>query len=197
MSSPAGFRHRAMPHSFFVSALALAVMTGGCTNQPRGVPASEGIANFGQVSGSLYRGAQPDERGLENLQRLGVATIINLRMPDDVWPEEAASARRHGMVYLNFPLHGFSAPTDAEVSQVLSLIESSPAPVFIHCEHGADRTGTMVACYRMRHDGWTPERALAEARSYGLSGWEFGMKRTVRDFPTKSANPQQARGAEH
>ena len=196
MTFPIGFRGLSMRPVFFVSALAMAIMSGGCTNQPRGVPASEGIGNFGQVYATLYRGAQPDERGIGNLQRLGVATIINLRMPDDVWPEEAASARRHGLVYLNAPLHGFSAPTDAEISQVLSLLESSPSPVFIHCEHGADRTGTVVACYRMRHDGWTPERALTEARQYGLSEWEFGMKRYVRDFLTKSVHTPQARGAE-
>lgn len=170
-----------------LSAMALAFMDGGCAGGRRGVPASQGIANFGRVNGTLFRGAQPDERGLENLQRLGVATIINLRMAADAWHGEADAAHRHGLVYVNVPLQGLGAPTDAQVTRVLSLLESSRPPVFVHCEHGADRTGTIVACYRMRHDGWTPDQAMAEAERFGMSGWQFGMRSYVRDYGAKPA----------
>jgi protein tyrosine/serine phosphatase len=173
--------------SLTVSALVLAFMAGGCASGPRGVPAAEGIANFGRVSRTLMRGAQPDERGIENLKRLGVATIINLRMSDDVWAGEEAAAHRNGIGYVNVPLRGMSAPTDAEVAQVLALLASSPPPVFVHCQHGADRTGTIVACYRIGHDGWTVEQALAEAHRFGMSEWQFGMKRYISNYPPKLA----------
>ena len=65
---------------------------------------------------------------------------------------------------------------------VLALIDASPGPVFIHCQHGCDRTGTIVACYRMKHDQWTFEKAIAEANHYGLSMFERGMKRFIQDF---------------
>lgn len=167
--------------------LFVVLLTLGCMGPHRGVPATGSLTNFGRVNASFYRGAQPDATGLVQLQQLGVATVINLRMPDDVRPDEAVGVRSRGMVYRLVPLHGFSAPTDAEVEQLLALIDSSPAPVFIHCEYGADRTGTIVACYRIRHDGWTPARALAEAKQYGLSDWEFGMKRFVANFPSEPA----------
>ena len=77
-----------------VGALMAALMVNGGVGGPRGGPSTEGLANFGRVDGTLMRGTQPDERGIENLKRLGVATIINLRMADDVWPGEAAAARR-------------------------------------------------------------------------------------------------------
>ena len=161
--------------------LAVVLLAGGCLGGQRGVPASEGLANFARVSETLWRGAQPDEHGLETLKKLGATTIINLRMADDVVPGEEAAARRLGLGYVNVPLPGWSAPDAVAVARV--LLASSPPPVFLHCEHGADRTGTIIACYRIRHDGWTTERALAEARVYGLSGWQFGMKRFVRSFP--------------
>ena len=78
---------------------------------------------------------------------------------------------------------------------MLALIESSPQPVFLHCEHGADRTGTIVACYRMQHDGWTTDRAVAEARQYGMSVLQFGMKHYLRDYrpgPAAPARPAPA-----
>lgn len=162
--------------------MALMFVAGGCVGGQRGVPASEGIANFGRVSPVLWRGAQPDEPGIEHLAKLGVVMIINLRQADDVVPGEAATARRLGLDYENVPLPGLGAPDEADVARVLALIANAPGPVFLHCEHGADRTGTIVACYRIRHDGWAVDRALAEAKRYGLSDWEFGMKRFVRHF---------------
>ena len=151
----------------------------GCASGGRGVPASEGIANFGRVSPLLWRGAQPDEPGIVNLHRLGVRTIINLRMPGDTWREEEATARAHGLAYYSVPLRGLSAPEDHQVAQVLALIASSPPPVFVHCEHGADRTGTIIAIYRMLHDGWTAAQAFAEAKQYGFSMWQLGMRHYI------------------
>ena len=153
----------------------------------RGVPASEGIVNFGKVGDALYRGAQPDDSGLESLKRLGVKTIINLRMQDDCWKDESAKALAHGILYTNVPFRGMGRPTDDQIKAVLELIDSSPGPVFIHCQHGCDRTGTIVACYRMKHDQWTVEKAMAEANRYGLSIFERGMKRFIQDFSKLAA----------
>ncbi|MBI3887060.1 MAG: tyrosine-protein phosphatase [Opitutae bacterium] len=165
--------------------VALAIGGAGCVLMARGVPGSEGLPNFGRVDRTLWRGAQPDAHGLETLHRLGVATIINLRMADDVVPGEEATARRLGIGYVNVPLHGFSGPSDAEVDRVLALIASSPPPVFVHCRHGADRTGVIVACYRMRHDGWPTAQAMAEAEHYGISALQVGMKRYLRTFAAR------------
>src|SRR5689334_10162882 len=88
---------------------------GATLSGARGVPASEGILNFGKVSETLYRGAQPDEAGLESLHRLGVKTIINLRMADDCWKEESAKAEAHGILYTNVPFRGMGRPTDEQV----------------------------------------------------------------------------------
>ena len=156
----------------------------------RGLPAQEGILNFGKISEHLYRGAQPDADGLKNLKRLGVKLIVNLRMPGDGWKEEAAEATANGILYTNFPMSGTTAPSDEQVKQILALFEKFSDPIFVHCQHGCDRTGMIVACYRIQHDHWTSELALQEARHYGISSMEFLMKRYVNLF-ARSVKPDQ------
>jgi protein tyrosine/serine phosphatase len=160
----------------------LALAFFGCAAAARDAPDAGRILNFGQVNDTLFRGAQPNKDGVAGLQRLGVRTIINLRLQDDTWSGEEAVARKLGLGYVSVPLHGLSAPTDSDVARILALIESLPPPVFVHCEHGADRTGTIIACYRMQHDGWKGERAFAEAKSYGFSIFQFGMRHYLRTF---------------
>ena len=153
----------------------------------RGLPPSEGIGNFGKISDSLYRGAQPDATGIRTLARLGIKSIINLRTTDAAWKAEAAEARANGITYTNVPLKGLGRPASAQVATLLDLIRTLPAPVFVHCKHGCDRTGTIIACYRIRHGGWPNQAALEEARKYGLSKLERGMIEYIRDFGKASA----------
>lgn len=153
-----------------------------CAAGERGLPPREGIGNFGKVNDRLYRGAQPDAAGVTNLARLGIKSIINLRMANDVWKAEETVARASGITYTNVPLKGVGRPTPAQVATLMALIENLPAPVFIHCEHGCDRTGTIIACYRIRSDRWSNEAALAEARKHGLSRLERGMINCVREY---------------
>ena len=162
--------------------LALLFCIAGCATGPRGFPPTEGIANLDRVNDGLYRGAQPNDLGLKSLSRLGIKTIVNLRMTNDVWVAEAAEASTNGITYTHVPMRGFGRPTDEQVTKVLSIIETSSSPVFIHCQHGCDRTGTIIACYRIKHDGWTSQQALSEASLYGMSNWEIGMKNYVREF---------------
>src|ERR1700758_4864973 len=80
----------------------------------RGVPASEGITNFGKVSDVLYRGAQPDDAAIEHLKALGIKTIISLRTTAENSGNEQARALACGLVYTNVPLQGMGRPTDEQ-----------------------------------------------------------------------------------
>jgi protein tyrosine/serine phosphatase len=172
-------------NSAAMSALILLVWLSFCSVSfagHRGLPAQEGVLNFGRIGQDVYRGAQPDTAAVANLQRLGVKSIIDLRKPSQVRKAEADEAHASGITYTNVPLAGMSRPTDAQVQTVLDLIESLPKPIFIHCQHGCDRTGTIIACYRMKRHGWTHENAWQEAVHYGISWLERGMKAYVKDF---------------
>jgi protein tyrosine/serine phosphatase len=171
-------------------------MAGTCLAGPRGQPAQEGIGNFGKVSDSLFRGAQPDAAGIQSLKRLGVKLIINLRRTNDVWPGEAANARANGIDYTNVPMKGLGRPETEQIKSVLSIIESSTGPVFVHCQHGCDRTGAVIACYRIQHDQWSSDKALQEAAAYGLSKLERGMKQAVAAFAKARTNGAVAASAQ-
>ena len=185
---PVGFEKRFTALCSVCLAIAIPLSVYG----QRGLPPREGIVNFGQVSDIIYRGAQPDAAAVKNLQRLGVKTIIDLRMPDQAVKAEAAEARANGLAYTNVPMRGLGRPSDTQVKTVLSLIEAGPAPVFIHCAHGCDRTGTIIACYRIRHDRWSPEAALKEARKYGLSPFERGMRRYIAAYEKSALAPDNS-----
>jgi tyrosine-protein phosphatase SIW14 len=161
------------------------------------IPFVAGITNFDRVNDRLYRGAQPDETGMKNLKQLGVRTIVNLRMADDVWAAEEIQAREAGIMYTNVPMSGTWRPTDEQVTKVLSIIETFPAPVFIHCKRGADRTGTIIACYRLKHDQWSLPEAMREAKQHRMSRWVFSMKSYIKHYArliAKPAKPRPGRG---
>lgn len=156
-------------------------------------PQIPGVSNFHQVDERVYRGAQPTGRGFESLARLGVKTVIDLR-PDGEHSlaEEKRLVESQGMRYISLPLRKMSAPTGGQIAALLAvLMNGSAAPVFIHCQRGADRTGAIVACYRIAHDHWDNSRALHEARDYGMRWYQLALKSYVLGYqppPTSIAS---------
>ncbi len=147
-------------------------------------PQAAGVPNFHRVDTNVYRGAQPLDGGFTSLAKLGVKTVIDLRQPDEhPWQSEQKAVEAAGMKYVNVPMRGLVAPPDDEVTEVLAMLEAAPSgAVFVHCRRGKDRTGTVIACYRIAHDHWQNQKALAEARSLGMSWAEFAMRRYILAF---------------
>ena len=141
------------------------------------------LPNFHKVSDKLYRGAQPLSGGVKKLAELGIKTIVNLRGDDERTREEQREAETAGLHYFNVAMPGLSAPSEQQVASVIAIIYSPEnQPVFIHCKRGSDRTGTIAAVYRISHDAWTADRAIAEAKLYGMSWTEFGMRGYISDY---------------
>jgi tyrosine-protein phosphatase SIW14 len=146
-----------------------------------------GIPNPGKINDGLYRGAQPNEQGLEELKKLGITTIVDLRAEDRPKSEwEQKEAERLGMRFVHIPVAGFAAPTNEEVVQFLSLFHDPQQKVFVHCLLGEDRTGVFVASYRMSVEKWPVAQALHEMDAFGFNAfWHPAMKSFVRDFPAR------------
>ncbi len=62
------------------------------------------------------------------------------------------------------------------------MTTDSQWPVFVHCKRGADRTGTVIACYRINHDHWQNQKALTEAKYLGMSRLETAMRHFILGF---------------
>jgi tyrosine-protein phosphatase SIW14 len=150
------------------------------------------LPNFHQVNERLYRGAQPKKDGLKKLAALGVKSILNLRGEDATSLAEQKEAKELGLNYYALPMGGLSRPSDEQISIALSIINNPEnGVVFVHCKHGADRTGVVIACYRMTQESQTAEQAKEEAEKHGMSWVQIGMKRYISDYYTKLSREKQ------
>jgi protein tyrosine/serine phosphatase len=146
-------------------------------------PAIAGIQNFQQVDDRVYRGAQPETYAFPALARLGVKTVLDLREDPLHAAAEEKLVHAAGMRFVSVRMLGLSRPTDDQISRALAVLaDDSAVPVFVHCRRGADRTGTVIACYRIATAHWDNQRALAEAQTHGMSPVELGMRRYVLNF---------------
>ncbi|HEY8667719.1 MAG TPA: tyrosine-protein phosphatase [Tepidisphaeraceae bacterium] len=152
---------------------ALAALAPGCARQmqsrgvrPAGAVAVEAapthVTNFGRVSPGIFRGAATDREGFEELRRLGVKTVVDLRAMHD----DRHDLRGLGLRYVSIPSFPWR-PREEDIARVLRVIaEPANQPVFIHCAQGCDRTGCAVAVYRMVEQAWTLQRAEEEMRAF-------------------------------
>jgi tyrosine-protein phosphatase SIW14 len=147
----------------------------------------EQIKNFTQVDAYVYRGGQPSSEGFRYLAKIGVKTIIDLREPGERSRAEEKSVVAAGMKYFNVPMTGLTPPTGTEIDKILGILESTDAgPVFVHCMRGADRTGAVIAAYRIDHDHWDNARALMEAKSRGMSFFQLPRESFIRSFQART-----------
>jgi len=148
---------------------------------------ARGIPNFGQVSPTLYRGAQPSPEGIEALKKMGVEIVVDLR--GSASTSERAAVTKLGMQYVSIPSH-CPFPTDEPWAHFLALVKENPAKkIFVHCRLGDDRTGIAVATYRMTFDGWNAKEAMNEMKAFGFSGVHHvicpGLEEYEKSFPKR------------
>ena len=129
--------------------------------------AAEGVPDLGEVSPTLYRGAQPTREGFRRLADMGIRIVVDLRERD--LEVERRKVTKLGMHFVAIPWNCFH-PEDTDMARFLRLLRDNRGKkVYVHCQTGDDRTGMMIAAYRMAEEGWTAAEAMKEMEAYGFT----------------------------
>ncbi len=140
------------------------------------------VPNFAMVTPTILRGGAPTKKGFEELKHAMVKTVIDLRIAPMHVRAERKVVQSLGMTYINLPMSG-DPPTAKQIATWLRLSrDKSAARVYVHCQHGADRTGCMVGIYREKYQGWSYDRAYKEMRKYGFNPVWVRLSGTVKKF---------------
>lgn len=134
-----------------------------------------GVPNLHQVSKTLYRSAQPTHDGMVGLEQLGIRTVVNLRSFNSDRDELKGTGLKEAHLFMK-AWH----PEHKELIEFLKIVtDPTQTPVLIHCQHGADRTGTLCASYRVIVQGWTKAAAIREMTDGG-----YGFHEVWQNLPT-------------
>jgi protein tyrosine/serine phosphatase len=117
-----------------------------------------GLPNLHKINDQLYRGAQPEKEGYEELAKMGIKTIICLRDSDP----DLKAIQDAKLECVHIPMKTWN-PTKSQAVQFLKTVtDKTKQPIYVHCKHGSDRTGTMCAIYRIAIEGWSKKDAIQE-----------------------------------
>lgn len=144
--------------------ISLLLVTTAIQAEPRLRPAQwaapiigSSLNNLYQVDEGIFRSEQPDDEAFDELAVLGIAEVLNLREYHSDESEAKGSA---------INLHRIKIDTgsinESQLIEALGIIGKRKGPILVHCWHGSDRTGAVIAAYRVVINGWSKEKAVDE-----------------------------------
>jgi len=145
-----------------------------------GVP----VKNCYKVTDDIYRSAQPEAETADSLKKMGIKSILNLRH----YHNDSEGFTKSGIILCDCSMNAGSASVK-ELTEALKIIQNAPKPILIHCWQGSDRTGFVIAGYRMVIQGWSAEKAIDELRNggYGYHESEFpNIMKTLRNMDVQA-----------
>jgi len=185
----------------FLAALALIPASASGQIAPIGERATTitipGIPNAGSITAKLFRGAQPNSSAYAGLQKLGMNIVVDFRGEGGEVSAEKKSVEELGMKFVNLPWNGAGLPSRDELLTFFTLLRENPdQKIFLHCQYGADRTGVMIALYRIAVDHWSPEQAISEMKEFHYHSFMLPhLAKYVRAFPAALAADPSLAGA--
>ena len=126
---------------------------------------AKGVPNFGEVTPTLYRGGQPTAEGFENLAHMGISIVVDTGRSK----RDEPLIKKLGMTYISLPWY-CPLPKDKVFARFIEITrQNREKRIFVHCRFGDDRTGMMIAAYRMAVEGWTAKEAMQEMQEFGYT----------------------------
>lgn len=118
------------------------------------------LDNFYKVSEGVYRSEQPDSEDFDDIVNIGIGEVLNLRE----YHSDSDEVKTHKVT-----LHRIEVDTgemsEAQLKEALKIIINRKSPILVHCWHGSDRTGAVIASYRVVVEGWSKEKAIDELQN--------------------------------
>ena len=145
--------------------------TTGCATKEQTAPKSiYEIENLSKVDEKLYRSSQPSALEFQTLKTYGIQNVIDLRQ----WHNDKAKIQGTKLHYYEFPLNA-SKVTYEDLVKIVATIDTLNGKTLVHCLHGSDRTGVVVAAYRIGIQNWSKSRAIEEftQKKYGYHKFWF------------------------
>lgn len=137
------------------------------------------LINLHQVDADVYRSDQPYDADFKALEEYGIREVLNLRrFNSDDKKAEATSLTLH-----HIPVHAH-ALSEAHLVEAMRIIRDRKGPILIHCFHGSDRTGAVVALYQMVFLNVPKEEAIKNLveGGYGHHKIYFNIPRLLRQI---------------
>lgn len=131
------------------------------------------LTNLYKISADLYRSEQPGKAEFAQLSQLGIVSVLNLRERNT----DKEKAKTTKLVLYHVPMEAEDIK-DADVVAALKILRDCEKPVLVHCKHGADRTGLIIAMCRIVFQNRTKEEALDELLHGG-----FGFHPVFKNIP--------------
>jgi uncharacterized protein (TIGR01244 family) len=137
-----------------------------------------GATSFQRLDANFASGGATTPEAFAALKQLGFRTVVNLQTASELGADlegEAKAVRQVGLQYFSLPF-STAAPDPTVVEKFLQVVkDAANQPVYIHCLAG-QRANAFWLIKRVMLDGWTTEKALAEADSLKMTN------QRLRDF---------------
>lgn len=130
------------------------------------------MQNIFRIDEGVYRSEQPDKRDFQALEKFGIKEVLNLRR----WHSDDDEAKGTSIILHRLKTNAHSI-SEKELTEALRIIKDRTGPIVIHCKHGSDRTGGVIAMYRIIFQNVSKEAAIQEMKEGG-----FGFHRIYRNI---------------
>ena len=189
---------------FFIILIIVGIFGGGIHNLIFALSESEKDAllgklrktayNFREVAPDIYRSGLISEEATPLLKEVGVKTVLSFDNNLKRARREEEFLKRVGIKFVSMPWSGWDYPKDETIEKAIVLLESSQErPILVHCKQGQERTGVVVACWRIAHQNWPVKEAYREMKSCGFRSGRYGH---LKDYVYQYARKHGQQNAE-